>query len=331
MRILLWSTHRYAIFGHKGTGLHPRPFASGSGQYLHDLLAKGLAELGHDVFYFLDQGADGAVPPGLTIVSAPVEDIDVLHNYTTEKNHPLLMSHAALHHTPWVATCHIDVEALGISRSEAADNWIFVSQSLARLHGRTRYVHNGIDPAAFIYSETKEAYFLFMSNMDRAWEKGLDIALSLVGDVGFELVVAGTSRDYATIEHTAALCREVGARYVGDVRGEEKAALLAGARAVLHPSRVEEAFGLVMAEALMSGTPVICSDRGAGSEIIPPDVGFVCSDARDYRHALENIDSIASRACRDKAMCDYHYRRMAADYVKEYEAEIARYALEKTL
>ena len=46
---------------------------------------------------------------------------------------------------------------------------------------------------------------------------------------------------------------------VGDVRGIQKARLFAGAKALLFPTRLNEAFGLVIAEALMSGTPVKCS------------------------------------------------------------------------
>src|SRR5205085_5150811 len=89
------------------------------------------------------------------------------------------------------------------------------------------------------------------------------------------------------------------------------------------PTRVNEAFGLGMAEALMSGTPVICSDKGACPEIISPDVGFVCRTDRDYLLALRNLAKISPQACREKAMREFHYRRMAADYVAEYEKETA--------
>jgi hypothetical protein len=67
----------------------------------------------------------------------------------------------------------------GMAQRPTTENWIFVSRTLARLHGRERYVLNGIDPAEFIYSETKQNYFLFMSSMDWEMKKGLDIALSL--------------------------------------------------------------------------------------------------------------------------------------------------------
>ena len=79
-----------------------------------------------------------------------------------------------------------------------------------------------------------------------------------------------------------------------------------------------------MLEALMSGTPVICSDRGACPEIISSDIGFVCKEADDYVAAINSVAGISPQTCRDKAMKEYHYLRMAADYIIEYEKEIAR-------
>jgi glycosyltransferase involved in cell wall biosynthesis len=183
---------------------------------------------------------------------------------------------------------------------------------------------NGIDPADYIYTESKDDYFLFMSTMDWGTKKGLDIALSLAKQTGFKLVVAGTGRDYESIHSVLEMCRKVGATYVGDVRGREKAELLAGAKAFLFPTKVDEAFGLGMVEALMSGTPVICSNRGACPEIISPEVGFVCGTEQEFVDAISRIKEISPVACRAKALNDYHYMRMAKDYVREYEREISR-------
>jgi glycosyltransferase involved in cell wall biosynthesis len=74
----------------------------------------------------------------------------------------------------------------------------------------------------------------------------------------------------------------------------------------------------------MSGTPVICSDRGACPEIISSDVGFVCARYDDYVGAIDSVATISPYACRDKAMREFHYLRMATDYVIEYEKEIER-------
>ena len=322
MRVLLSSTHRYPAFGESGSGLHPKAFPSGSSFYIHDLLAQGLGELGHEVFYLLRNGADSPAPTGVTLVSEPVSDADILHTITFRDED--LIAARQSRGQPWVATCHLDLKARGMERRPVTGNWIFVSRTLAQSHHSNRYVLNGVDPSRYIYSETKDDYFLFMSTMDWGAQKGLDEVLSLSAEMGFKLVIAGTGKDYESISRVAEMCRQVGAEFVGDVKGKRKAELLAGARAFLFPTKVVEAFGLGMVEALMSGTPVICSDRGACPEIISADVGFVCSDRDELAAAVKSVTEIPPRACREKAMRDFHYLRMAADYVAEYEKEIAR-------
>src|SRR6476660_4393458 len=329
MRILLSSPHQYPALTEVGSGLQPKRFPSGSGYLVHDLIAKGLAELGHEVFYLVPHAADQRPPMGITLIAEPVRHADVLH--TLSDFHGDLTHEWQSHGKPWVTTWHMDPTAYRELRRtlEAGEyppscgNWIFVSRTIARLHGRERYVCNGVDPEEFIFSEAKDDYVLFMSSMDWGLAKGLDVALSLSAQLGFKLVVAGAAVDQERIDWVAEKCREVKAEYVGDVRGQAKADLLAGAKAFLFPTRVDEAFGLGMAEALMSGTPVICSDKGACPELITPDVGFICRDDRDYVAALRNVTNISPQTCRDKAMREFHYQRMAADYVSEYEKEIA--------
>jgi glycosyltransferase involved in cell wall biosynthesis len=322
MRILLSSEHRYPAFADVGAGPHPKPYPSGSGFWIHDLLARGLAELGHDVFYLLRQGAAKPLPPGVQPVPRPVWEADILHTISDRDDE--LINEWQSRGRPWVSTCHIDMRTRGMAQRPTTDNWIFVSRTLARRHRRERFVLNGVDPNACIYSESKRDYFLFMSSMDWEMKKGLDIAISLAVRMRIKLVVAGTANNYKRIMRISGLCRQIGATYVGDVRGKRKAELLAGARAFIFPTRVDEAFGLGMVEALMSGTPVICSDKGACPEIISPDVGFVCHDDRDYIAAVKRIGTISPRACREKAMREFHYLRMTRDYLAEYEKEIAR-------
>ena len=320
MRLLLSSNRSYPGFGMVGSGQHPREFPSGSGYFVQDLLVKGLAELGHDVFYLSPREVAAPLPAGATWVSEPIADADILH--TVAYHDEQLVQERESRGKPWVTTCHIDREVRGRERSPTTENWIFVSRTLAELHGRSRYVLNGIDPSQYIFSESKDDYLLFMSAMDWGIEKGLELALSLSRRIGFKLVVAGTGTHYEIINKTLVMCRKANAEYVGDVRGRQKAELLAGAKALLFPTKVNEAFGLGMVEALISGTPVICSDKGACPEIISSDVGFVCGNENDYVAAIAASGDISPHACREKAMRDYHYLRMAADYVTEYQKEI---------
>jgi glycosyltransferase involved in cell wall biosynthesis len=326
----LAAKHHYPARESEGSGLRPRRYPSGSGGAMHDLIAKGLAELGHDVFYLVPHTADQRAAMGITLIAEPVRNAEVLH--TLSDFHGDLTHEWQSQGKPWVTTWHMDpkayrelrraLEAGGKERPPSCDNWIFVSRTLAQLHGRERYVCNGVDPQEYCFSETKNDYLLFMSSMDCGLAKGLAGALSLSAQLGFKLVVAGSSVDQERIRRVAKLCRKVKADYVGDVRGSAKADLLAGARAFLFPTKVDEAFGLGMVEALMSGTPVICSNLGACPEIVSAEVGFVCATPDDYIEAINRISDISPAACRARAMREYHYMRMTRDYVREYEREV---------
>ena len=311
MRILVMSEHRYPA--DNGKSSDPRPYPSGAPLVVHDLIAKGLGRLGHDVYYLLKHGAESPPPDGVRFIDAIRDDVDIFHNRERVNG-------------PWVKTQHR--VAYELDGATPPDNWIFASRTLARFHGKERFVINGVDPERFIYGETKSDYFLFLAGMQGPRDryayrgKGLDIALALSATLGFELIVAGTAIDREIIDEVSGMCLQAGARYLGDVRGARKAELLAGARALLFPTRLNEGCPLVIGEALMSGTPIIASNSGPCAELVTPDVGFVCEDQRDYARAIECIDAISPRACREKGFNTFHYMRMAADYVLEYEKEI---------
>lgn len=324
MRVLLVAYHKYPAYGPSGSGPHPRDYPSGSGYHLHDLLAQGLAEEGHEVFYLLKKGADGPLPAGVVPVSHHVADVDVCHAIAIPALADDTIQFAAQHNKPCLLTCHLDLRIRGLDPSTAGSNWIFVSRAVAQAHGSQRIILNGLSPSDYIFAERKEDYFFFIANMDKARDKGLDIALNLSMKKGFRLIVAGASDKYETIHRVAEQCAASGAEYVGDVRGQRKAELLAGAKAVLFPSRMNEGCPLVLLEALMSGTPVISSASGGSVEIVSSDVGFLCSQAEDWERAVDRVHEISSRRCREAALEKYHYRRMVKDYVREYEIEIGR-------
>ncbi len=271
-----------------------------AGYRVLDVLVKGLIELGHDVYYHVN----GAEPR-----------VDIAHRATDAAAHLNDFTR------PWVRTCHCDDSAN--DRHLALENWIYVSRTLARAYGSERVVVNGIDPSEFVYAEAKDDYFLFAACLDRALQKGLDLAVSIARKTGAKLVVAGSATGDGVLQRLRAMCGGANVVFAGEVSGARRVELFAGAAALLLPTRANEACPLVVAEALMSGTPVIASDRGACPELIPADVGFVCASEDDYLAAVANIRRIEPSACRAKAMRDFHYLRMARDYVRQYEREIA--------
>ena len=68
----------------------------------------------------------------------------------------------------------------------------------------------------------------------------------------------------------------------------------------------------------MSGTPVIASNRGACPEVISGDTGFICAEMEDYLRAVEGVGRISPKACRKRAISEFHYLTMARNYVDQY-------------
>jgi len=169
MRIYLSSAHKYPGWRY-GVAAHT----------VHDNLARGLAELGHEVRYHLNSSRYTKLPLGVLAVSGFRGDEDILHI-----NH-LSLTEAPRLSLPWVRSIHSDVRYQGLTPKTVTPNCIFVSQTLAQLYDSDRFVRNGLNPADFIYSETKGNYLLFVAagDVERARLKGLDVALAIAKLVG---------------------------------------------------------------------------------------------------------------------------------------------------
>jgi glycosyltransferase involved in cell wall biosynthesis len=263
---------------------------------------------------------DGHLPGGIEPVKGVRGDEDILHiNHTNTGDIPRSR-------LPWVRSVHSDLLDQGLPRDRVKPNFIFVSRTMAHLHQSDRYVLNGLDPADFIYSESKGNYFLFVisGGISKARKKGLDIAFRVANQSGILLLVAGGSGQPKEMAAFDDLCRANNAVFVGTIQGERKAVLFTTAKALLFPTQINEAFGLPVAEALMSGTAVIASNKGAMSEMLGPGGGFVCADESGYMDAVANIGRIKPAECRRLALERFHYLAMARGYVREYEREIGR-------
>ena len=320
MRILLASCHRYPAFGAKGSGRQPTRYPSGSGYHIHDLLARGLVQEGHEVLYYLQGGSEADLPLGIRQVAMPLPDANIYHAPIAVQGFaPMIQESARSRGRACLFTCHMEEPG-----ASAGSHWLFVSRNLARRYGSERVVLNGVDPEDLVFSESKDDYLLFMSAMDRPHEKGLDRALALAKWAGRRLIVAGTARCHETVVQVADACADFGAEYLGDVRGREKAELIAGASALLFPSRLPEGCPLIILEAMFSGTPVLSSPNGGAREIVTPDTGFICNQDDEWLRALGRLDEVSPAGCRAIADERFHYRRMVIDYLNEYQKEIER-------
>jgi len=111
---------------------------------------------------------------------------------------------------------------------------------------------------------------------------------------------------------------------IGPVDDATKNALLGGASALLMPILWEEPFGIVMAEAMACGTPVIGFARGAVPEIVESGVtGFVADQLDELVIAARRVNSIDRAACRIRAERLFSDGALVDGYLAVYEEMMA--------
>jgi glycosyltransferase involved in cell wall biosynthesis len=188
--------------------------------------------------------------------------------------------------------------------------------------GRWFVIHNGVPLQTYAFNPAApdQAPLVFLGRVERI--KGAHTAMEVARRTGRRLVIAGNrvqsdeARAYFERE-IAPRCDGLQIAYVGPLDDAQKNALLGSASALLFPIEWEEPFGIVMAEALACGTPVIGFRRGAVPEVVEHGrTGFVCDSTEDMVRAVAQLSQINRAACR--RACEERFS--AAAIVDQYEA-----------
>lgn len=271
-------------------------------------LVRGLAARGHRVTLLAPPGS--RVPEAKVVEVGPRDladpktlgshvprDADIVHAHV-----PLAR---ALDSVPLVQTIHRNLKP----GAAPPPNAIFLSHNHARRHGSAVFVYNGLDPAEYFprrFAKRPEQYDLFLGKLHRA--KGYQWAIEAARRTGHRLIVAGGWRP----SFTGSI------KYVGEVDGTAKVALLARARCLWNPAEWDEPFGLVTIEALLSGTPVLGTRRGALPELITPAVGALGDTLDEMIAAAAAIHTRRPEACRAHAERYFTHLTMAGEYERMY-------------
>ncbi|MGH9764676.1 MAG: glycosyltransferase family 4 protein, partial [Blastocatellia bacterium] len=113
--------------------------------------------------------------------------------------------------------------------------------------------------------------------------------------------------------------------FIGEIGDAQKNDFLGNALACLFPIDWPEPFGLTMIEAMACGTPTIAFRNGSVPEIIQHGVnGFIVDGMEAAIRAVERLPLIDRRTCRAVFEKRFTSRRMASDYLRIYEQQIAR-------
>jgi glycosyltransferase involved in cell wall biosynthesis len=152
-----------------------------------------------------------------------------------------------------------------------------------------------IGDAFFAASVPREDQIAFIGRLHP--QKGIDRLVAIAKrlaqvEPGLVLVIAGTGPDREKLAEIESLPN---VRYVGPVDGPQAARLLAASRATIMPSRYET-FGVVAAESLAAGTPVIASDVAGLRDMIAGDRGTLVETPDDVWAWLSALSDTIARS-----------------------------------
>jgi glycosyltransferase involved in cell wall biosynthesis len=308
-----------------------------------DRLARGLVRAGHEVLLAAPCNSTCPVPqvPGAeeAMEGAPMcsdvntelrsvltsyaamTDVDVIHDHTTVG--PLL--HCGNRSTPVVTTFHgpFDPKMAPIYRAYRDVSMIAISRHQASTAigvSVTRVIHHGIDVADVPEGKGDGEYASFLGRMSP--EKGPREAILVARAAGVPLRMAAKLREPAEREYFEAqvkplLCSDI--EYLGELGGHDKLALLGESFALVNPMQWPEPFGLVMIEALATGTPVVATPRGSAPEIIEDGVtGYLRKDIEGLAKALLAAAELDRARCRAVACQRFDSDTMVGKHVELY-------------
>ncbi len=309
------------------------------------MLIQQLLEYGHDITLFAHEdsaagcklvayrehkkyGVKDLLSINLLTSKVAFQGFDLVHTFGRMSNIALLM-YAKL---PKVVSYQLPPtvsqvkKAVGIARGysiyfTACSNYI--SEQI-KAYGRVTTIYNGVDTKDYEFNSQVDANapLVFLGRIQQ--EKGTAIAIKVALATGNKLVIAGNVPEEKV--HQDYFQREVEPyidndqiMYTGPVNDQQKNQLLRNARALLMTVTWDEPFGIVMAEALACGTPVIGYNRGAIPEVVSHGInGFVCSNEQDLVEAIKNLNLIDRTNCRKVAEERFSAAILGRQYEKLY-------------
>lgn len=324
-----------------GPGFPVPPPNYGGTERVVDTLARGFTAVGHEVLLAAPSDStcpvpqvEGMQPSGATkLGSIPremshlvraykgMDGVDVIHDHTLVG--PLYG--ARPHHIPTATTVHgrLTPDAAEIYRAMSSTTSI-----LAISHDQIRYVpdlritrviHHGIDVSKVPIGSGKGGYACFLGRM--CPDKGVLEAVQIAHAAGVPLRVATKMREPAEIEYFRDVIKPVlsaNDQLVGEIGDKEKFDLLGNAMALLSPLQWPEPFGLMMIEALATGTPVFGTALGAAPEIVDYGITGYLAPVEELAGLLPLASTLNRAACRATVEERFSASRMVADHLDVY-------------
>jgi glycosyltransferase involved in cell wall biosynthesis len=184
-------------------------------------------------------------------------------------------------------------------------------------------VYNGIDLSNLTFRPEPGDKLVHYGRIHN--DKGTHLAIEVAEKSGMDLVIAGIIQDQDYFDNLVKPhLNQSSIQFIGPVNPEQRDALLKQAYAVIHLNTIPERFGLVMAESMAAGVPVIAMDLGSCREVIADkETGYLVNNVDEAVEAVAKIDMINRKKCRQRVEENFTIDKMVEGYEKVY-AEIFR-------
>lgn len=247
------------------------------------------------------------------------DSFDIIHNHMSQE----ALVFSPFVKTPVVSTCHSSAppDFPHLARAMKNENYISISDAQRRNAPYLNYVatiYHGIEVEKFEFNDRPKNYLFFMGTMSPT--KGVDIACRIAKRLNMRLILAGDIRKDSLKFFKEKVKPYVDGRkikFLGEIDFKTKVKLYKNALAFIYPVRWNEAFGLVIPEALACGTPVIAFGNGSMPEIIDDGkTGFIVEPDNIFglEKAVKKINKIDRKICRQVAEQRFTVKRMVDDY-----------------
>ncbi|MGV8878433.1 MAG: glycosyltransferase family 4 protein [Sphingobacteriaceae bacterium] len=274
-----------------------------------------------DTGYEEDRAQDAKVLECLHIsnLMEKASSFDIIHNHFDF----LPLTYSRLINTPMVTTIH------GFSSSKIIpvyqkynDINHYVSISNADRNAQLVYiatVYNGIKVSDFQFNASSDNYLLYFGRIHA--DKGTAEAVEIARKSNRKLYISGIVQDETYFREKVEPFLNDDIQFLGHSGPEKRKKLLGNAYALLHPINFEEPFGLSVAEAMLSGTPVIAFNKGSMPELIEHEkTGFLVNNVEEAVEAVDRIAKVIDRIdCHNRAATKFSQQKMVADYMKVYK------------
>lgn len=170
-----------------------------------------------------------------------------------------------------------------------------------------------------------DAPLVFLSRIESI--KGTHNAIEIAQKSKRKLIIAGNISEDAEAYWETQIKPHIDGEqisYVGPVNDIQKNELLGQASAMVVPIEWNEPFGIVFAEALACGTPVISTPHGSLPFIVEPgEHGYLIGDNSEGVIAVSHLPNIDRRQCRKRAEELFSSTVVAEQYLQLYREQLS--------